>query len=87
MFLLYVLEDKGTDHTCTHMLHVAELVLSKTSDCTFIKLFKTNREDKSEREKFCFQKEKREPCQFCEPEPAIPMQTSCCYIDHVWEEM
>lgn len=69
------------------MLHVAELVLRKASDCTFIKLFKTKREDKSEREKFCFQKEKREPCQFCEPEPAIPMQTSCCYIDHVWEEM
>lgn len=69
------------------MLHVAELVLRKASDCTFIKLFKTKREDKSEREKFCFQKEKRESCQFCEPEPAIPMQTSCCYIDHVWEEM
>lgn len=52
--LCQCLEDEGVDHTCTYMLHVAELVLRKASDCTFIKLSKTKREDTSEREKFCF---------------------------------
>lgn len=81
------LGDEGMEHTHIYVLHVAELVLHKASDCAFIKSSKKKRGDRSEREKFCFEKEKREPCQYCEPEPAIPMQTSCCYIDHVWEEM
>lgn len=42
------------DLTCTHMPHVAELVPHKANDCVFIKLSKTKKEDKSEREKFCF---------------------------------
>lgn len=52
--LCQYLEDEGMDHTCTYMLRVAELMLHKASDCTFMKLSKTKREDTSEREKLCF---------------------------------
>lgn len=31
------LGDEGTDHTHTHVLHVAELALHKANDCAFIK--------------------------------------------------
>lgn len=48
------LGDEGMDHTLTHVLHIAGLVLHKASDCAFIKSSKKKRGDKSEREKFCF---------------------------------
>lgn len=31
------LGDEGMDHTLTHVLHIAGLVLHKASDCAFIK--------------------------------------------------
>lgn len=52
------LEGEGTDRTCTHRPHVAELVLRKASDCASIKPPKTRGKIRVKGRSFVFRRRK-----------------------------